>query len=82
MVWYIDKWPTRRTFMELFLRCTGFFVLSEAIQLEASSRILFKKVGLIDSFFSGLVSLLLGPLGRLLKLNLPSGGQYTMVELR
>ena len=36
----------------------------------------------IDSFFSGPVSLLLKPLRKLLKLNLPSGGQYTVVELR
>lgn len=82
MVWHTDKWPTHRTTMELFLRPIDFFLVpSEVMQLEAFPVYTFQE-NCIDSFFSGPVSLLLKPLRKLLKLNLPSGGQYTVVELR
>ena len=68
--------------MELFLRPIDFFLVpSEVMRLEAFPVYTFQE-NCIDSFLSGTVSPLLKPLRKLLKLNLPSGGQYTVVELR
>lgn len=82
MAWHTDKWPTHRTTVELFLRPIDFsLVLSEVMHLEALPMCAFQE-SCIDSFLSGPVPPLLEPLRKLLKLNLPSGGQYTVVELR